>query len=53
MKYFLANLGVNLVSIGCIAAAAWLAVEGKEGWGWFLFGAIICSGSVVFKGEKE
>lgn len=25
----------------CVAAAAWLAFTGHEGWGWFLFVALL------------
>ncbi len=32
----------NAVSIAAVIAAGILAAEGKEGWGWFLFIAVIC-----------
>ena len=37
MKY----LPFLLLSLGLAAGAIYLAVNDKEGWGWFLFGAII------------
>lgn len=49
LKYILANLGVNLVALCCVGVAAYLAVNDKEGWGWFLFVAVIAAGSVTFK----
>lgn len=53
MKYLLANLGVNLVAIGCMAAAVYLAVHDKGGWGWFLFVGLLCAGSVSFKSSEK
>ena len=44
MKFFLANLAVNLVSLSFAGFAVYLAVHSKDGWGWFLFAAIICAG---------
>jgi hypothetical protein len=41
MKYIL----VNLVSIICIIAAAYIASLGVDGWGWFLFVGAICAHS--------
>lgn len=52
MKYFLANLGVNLVALGCLGTAAYLAIHSKEGWGWFLFVGLLCAGSVSL-GKNE
>jgi ABC-type phosphate transport system auxiliary subunit len=31
----------SAVSLGCIAAAGFMAVKGIEGWGWFLFVALL------------
>ena len=53
MKYMLANLGVNLVALACVGAGAYLAVNGKDGWGWFLFVGLLCAGSVTFKNDKS
>jgi len=53
MKYLLANLGGNLVSMACIAGAIYLAVHDKEGWGWFLFVGLVCAGSVNFGKSKD
>jgi hypothetical protein len=46
MKYLLAQLAANLVSLACVGVAGWLAVKGKEGWGWFLFVALLCACSM-------
>jgi type IV secretory pathway VirB2 component (pilin) len=32
----------NAVSIAAVITAGILAAEGKEGWGWFLFIAVLC-----------
>ncbi len=53
MKYLLANLGANLVALASIAAAVYLISHGdKEAWGWFVFLAVISSGSVLL-GDKS
>ena len=52
MKYMLANLGVNLVALACVGVAGYLAVNDKNGWGWFLFIALLCAGSVTFKSDN-
>lgn len=49
MKFALAIIGINLSALTCVIAAAHLAVNGIEGWGWFLLVAILCAGSVKFK----
>lgn len=49
MKYMLANL----VAIACIGVAGYLALQSKEGWGWFLFVGLLCAGSVSSKSSKD
>lgn len=53
MKHLMANLGVNLVALACVGAAAYLAINGKDGWGWFLFVGLVCAGSVTFGTAKS
>lgn len=53
MKYLLANLGVNLAALVCIGGGIYLAANGKDGWGWFLFVGMLCSASVTFKSSKN
>jgi len=36
-----------LLPLVCICLAALLALKGIEGWGWFLFVAVLCSGADV------
>ncbi len=36
----------------CIAAAFYLAANGKDGWGWFLFAAVFVAGYVKFGDSK-
>lgn len=31
----------NIPCIICLVISGWLAHEEKEGWGWFLFGAVL------------
>jgi len=39
---------LRLVAAGIFAAGAvWLASEGKEGWGWCIFAAIILGGITI------
>jgi hypothetical protein len=52
MKYFMANLGVNLVALTCVASAAYLVAHDKRGWGWFLLVGLLAAASVSFKDEK-
>lgn len=52
MKYMLANLGVNAVALMNVGCAAYLAVNDKAGWGWFLFVGLMCAGSVRFTQTK-
>jgi len=52
MKYLLANIVANLVAIACVAASAFLAVNNKDGWGWFLFVACCCATTVSFNKSK-
>lgn len=33
----------NLTSVACVVGAAYLANKGTEGWGWFLFVAVLCA----------
>lgn len=48
MKNLLFTIGVNLVSLACVSAAAYLAIQEKDGWGWFLTVAVIAQSSVKF-----
>ena len=53
MKYILANIGVNLVALACVGVAGYLAINDKNGWGWFLFAGMGCAGSVSFNRFKD
>ena len=33
-------------SIICAAAAGWMAYNGKPGWGWFIFAAVLLHASI-------
>lgn len=46
MKDFFIVALMKLPTLAAIAAATWLAFNGKEGWGWFLFVAVLVSTSV-------
>ncbi len=43
----------NLVSAISAFAAFWLAYHDKQGWGWFLFAAVICESSSVITRSRE
>ena len=49
MKLAIAALVANLGSILCIGIAGYGLIEGKEGWGWFLFIGWAVSASVSMK----
>jgi len=53
MKYLLANLGVNLVALAAVGAALYLIIHDKDHWGWFVFLAFVCAGSVTFGKSSE
>lgn len=42
MKQSLLLVASNLVSLACVATAAFLAIHGMRGWGWFLFASLLC-----------
>lgn len=33
----------NMASLACVICSAWLLMNGHDGWGWFLFAAIMLS----------
>lgn len=47
MKFALALFCASFVPLVCIVAAAWLALNDKDGWGWFLLVAILCAQSKI------
>lgn len=55
MRFFLANLGVNLVALACVGFAGYLLITDKGGnaWGWFLFVGVLCAGSASLKNTKD
>lgn len=53
MKFALGMLAVNLASVVCVGVAAYLAAHDKAGWGWFLFAAVILTGSLKMSDSKS
>lgn len=53
MNLFLINLGVNLVSLVCVATSGYLAIHDKEAWGYFLLVAALCSKGVSYTRKTE
>lgn len=53
MKFILAIISSNLVSLACVGVAGYLAVNDKNGWGWFLFIALVCSGTVSLNSKAD
>lgn len=53
MKYILANLGVNIVALLCVAIAGCLAIKGSGSWGWFLLAGLLCAGSYTFNKKSD
>jgi len=51
MKYLIVII-FTLIILACIGIAGYLVVQGKEGWGWFLFIAVIF-GSGMSYSEKD
>lgn len=46
-------VAANLVSLTFAASALYLAANGKEGWGWFLFCALLAAVCPSKKDEDE
>lgn len=46
MKLALLAVALNMLSLSFLAVAGYLAAHDKNGWGWFLFAAIICAVSL-------
>lgn len=46
-------LAALLPTTVCVAAAAYLLIKGAEGWGWFLFVALLLDKSVKFSKEGD
>ena len=53
MKYVLATLLANMLSIACAVIAGFLAWKGQDGWGWFLFVAAIAHTTFSFTGKEN
>lgn len=44
----------NITSTTCVVGAIYMAIHDKQGWGWFLFVAAICTHSLsVKKGSSK
>ena len=46
MKDILFVVLTKLPTLACIGAATWLEFNNKEGWGWFLFVAVLVTSSI-------
>lgn len=53
MKFTLATIAANAVSLACVVIAGYLALNGKTGWGWFLIVGLLCTGSVKMSDGKS
>jgi hypothetical protein len=53
MKYLLASIGANLVSMACVVGAVYLVGQGKPEWGWFLAGAVLCCTTLSWRDNTE
>lgn len=51
MSRFLQFLALEATSIACVVMAGLIALEGKDGWGWFLFIAVMTT--VSYRSEKN
>lgn len=52
MNYSLAVITANLVSLCSVSLAGFLAYHDKDGWGYFLFVAVLCAASVSYDKKK-
>lgn len=53
MKLAIFALTANAASIVCVGVAGWCAINKVDGWGWFLFGALVLSTSVRSTTSKD
>lgn len=51
MKEVALQLALNAGSIACIVVAAYLAVIGVDGWGWFLFCGLLLAARLSLKDD--
>lgn len=51
MKYIFFKFISNLPSLACILLAGYLAINGVEGWGWFLFLAFLLFTTINIKDD--
>lgn len=42
-----AAIAVGFAAVGCVGAAAYMAINGTDGWGWFLFVALMMVSSMA------
>lgn len=53
MNIGIASFFANLVSLSLGCIAGYMAIHGISGWGWFLFAALLCVGSVSINKDKS
>jgi hypothetical protein len=51
MRTILLLFVLNIPAIVCFAASAYMAINGKDGWGWFLFVGILLA--QVFRNKSD
>lgn len=52
MRFAIMTIAANAGSIICLGIAGWLVMHDKDGWGWFLFFALILGQCVSTKRDK-
>lgn len=53
MKAVALQIAANLGSFVCCGGAFYLALNGRDGWGWFLFVGALLAGSVTVTGGSK
>jgi hypothetical protein len=53
MKYVLMEIAANLVSLAFATGAVVMAINGIDGWGWMIVGAIVCAAHVTYKTDDK
>ena len=53
MKNLFTILGLILAAICCIGTAAYMAINSRGEWGWFLVAGLMCASSLVIKNDDK
>lgn len=53
MTLLLQMIGANVISLACVGGAIALAVNGRDGWGWFLLVAVLAANTLKIRDAES